>query len=243
MPGNVIELRDLVKTYHVGETEVRALRGVSYAIANGDFLAIMGPSGSGKSSLMNILGCLDRPTSGEYFLDGEEVSTFDKNKLARIRNTKIGFVFQSFNLLSRTTALENTELPLLYSTMNGGDMTERALAALAAVGLKDRAHHKTNQLSGGEQQRVAIARALVGRPAIILADEPTGNLDSVTGREIMSLLRELNRAQGVTLLLVTHDPAAAAFAGRVVRMLDGRIEAPATAASMPETSQATQVGP
>jgi len=223
MPGNVIELRDLVKTYHVGETAVRALRGVSYAIATGDFLAIMGPSGSGKSSLMNILGCLDRPTSGEYFLDGEEVSTFDKNKLARIRNTKIGFVFQSFNLLSRTTALENTELPLLYSTANGGDMTERALAALAAVGLKDRAHHKTNQLSGGEQQRVAIARALLNNPTLILADEPTGNLDSTTSSEVMNIFKSLNEDKGMTIIMVTHEPDIAAWAGKRIYLKDGLI--------------------
>jgi len=223
MPGNVIELRDLVKTYHVGETAVRALRGVSYAIATGDFLAIMGPSGSGKSSLMNILGCLDRPTSGEYFLDGEEVSTFDKNKLARIRNTKIGFVFQSFNLLSRTTALENTELPLLYSTANGGDMTERALAALAAVGLKDRAHHKTNQLSGGEQQRVAIARALLNNPTLILADEPTGNLDSTTSSEVMNIFKSLNEDKGMTIVMVTHEPDIAAWAGKRIYLKDGLI--------------------
>jgi putative ABC transport system ATP-binding protein len=223
MPGNVIELRDLVKTYHVGETEVRALRGVSYAIGDGDFLAIMGPSGSGKSSLMNILGCLDRPTSGEYILDGEEVSTFDKNKLARIRNTKIGFVFQSFNLLSRTTALENTELPLLYSTMNGGDMTERALAALAAVGLKDRAHHKTNQLSGGEQQRVAIARALLNNPTLILADEPTGNLDSTTSSEVMNIFKSLNEDKGMTIIMVTHEPDIAAWAGKRIYLKDGLI--------------------
>jgi putative ABC transport system ATP-binding protein len=223
MPGNVIELKDLVKTYHVGETEVRALRGVSYAIANGDFLAIMGPSGSGKSSLMNILGCLDRPTSGEYFLDGEEVSTFDKNKLARIRNKKIGFVFQSFNLLSRTTALENTELPLLYSTMNGKDMTERALAALAAVGLKDRAHHKTNQLSGGEQQRVAIARALLNNPTLILADEPTGNLDSTTSSEVMNIFKSLNEEKGMTIVMVTHEPDIAAWAGKRIYLKDGLI--------------------
>ncbi len=223
MPGNVIELRNLVKTYHVGETEVRALRGVSYAIGNGDFLAIMGPSGSGKSSLMNILGCLDRPTSGEYFLDGEEVSTFDKNKLARIRNKKIGFVFQSFNLLSRTTALENTELPLLYSTMNGGDMTERALAALAAVGLKDRAHHKTNQLSGGEQQRVAIARALLNNPTLILADEPTGNLDSTTSSEVMNIFKSLNEEKGMTIIMVTHEPDIAAWAGKRIYLKDGLI--------------------
>jgi putative ABC transport system ATP-binding protein len=223
MPGNLIELQDLVKTYHVGETEVRALRGVSYAVANGDFLAIMGPSGSGKSSLMNILGCLDRPTSGEYFLEGEEVSTFDKNKLARIRNKKIGFVFQSFNLLSRTTALENTELPLLYSTTAGKDMTERALASLAAVGLADRAHHKTNQLSGGEQQRVAIARALLNNPTLILADEPTGNLDSRTSSEVMNIFKSLNEDKGMTIIMVTHEPDIAAWAGKRIYLKDGLI--------------------
>ena len=223
MPGNVIELQNLVKTYQIGETEVRALRGVSYAIANGDFLAIMGPSGSGKSTLMNILGCLDRPTSGEYILDGEEVSTFDKNKLARVRNRKIGFVFQSFNLLSRTTALENTELPLLYSTTNGKDMTARALASLAAVGLKDRAHHKTNQLSGGEQQRVAIARALLNNPTLILADEPTGNLDSTTSSEVMNIFKSLNEEKGMTIIMVTHEPDIAAWAGKRIYLKDGLI--------------------
>ncbi len=223
MPGNIIELRNLVKTYHVGETEVRALRGVSYAIEEGEFLAIMGPSGSGKSSLMNILGCLDRPTSGEYILDGEEVSTFDKNKLARIRNQKIGFVFQSFNLLPRTTALENTELPLLYSSSDGRDTTERAIAALAAVGLQDRAHHKTNQLSGGEQQRVAIARALLNNPTLILADEPTGNLDSKTSSEVMNIFKTLNEEKGITMVMVTHEPDIAAWAGTRIYLKDGLI--------------------
>ena len=223
MPGNVIELKNLVKTYHVGETEVRALRGVSYAIQEGDFLAIMGPSGSGKSSLMNILGCLDRPTSGEYILDGEQVSSFDKNKLARIRNQKIGFVFQSFNLLPRTTALENTELPLLYSTVNGSDTTERALSALASVGLRDRAHHKTNQLSGGEQQRVAIARALLNSPTLILADEPTGNLDSKTSSEVMNIFKTLNEEKGITMVMVTHEPDIAAWAGKRIYLKDGLI--------------------
>jgi len=223
MPGNVIELKDLVKTYHVGETEVRALRGVSYSIAEGEFLAIMGPSGSGKSSLMNILGCLDRPTSGDYYLDGEPVSTFDKNKLALIRNQKIGFVFQSFNLLSRTTALENTELPLLYSRTNGKDMTERALASLAAVGLKERAHHKTNQLSGGEQQRVAIARALLNNPTLILADEPTGNLDSKTSSEVMNIFKSLNEEKGLTIVMVTHEPDIAAWARARIYLKDGMI--------------------
>jgi putative ABC transport system ATP-binding protein len=223
MPGNIIELRELVKTYHVGETEVRALRGVSYAIREGDFLAIMGPSGSGKSSLMNILGCLDRPTSGEYILAGEAVSAFDKNKLARIRNQKIGFVFQSFNLLPRTTALENTELPLLYSTSDGRDTTGLALAALASVGLKDRAHHKTNQLSGGEQQRVAIARALLNNPTLILADEPTGNLDSTTSSEVMNIFKSLNEDKGITMIMVTHEPDIAAWASSRIYLKDGLI--------------------
>ncbi len=223
MPGNIIELHNLVKTYHVGDTEVRALRGVTYHIEDGDFLAIMGPSGSGKSSLMNILGCLDRPTSGTYVLDGEEVSTFDKNKLARIRNEKIGFVFQSFNLLPRTTALENTELPLLYSSSDGRDTTERALAALAAVGLKDRALHKTNQLSGGEQQRVAIARALLNNPELILADEPTGNLDSTTSSEVMNIFKSLNEDKGITMVMVTHEPDIAAWASSRIYLKDGLI--------------------
>jgi putative ABC transport system ATP-binding protein len=223
MPGNIIELHNLVKTYHVGETEVRALRGVSYSVAKGDFLAIMGPSGSGKSSLMNILGCLDRPTSGEYFLDSLDVSKFDKNELAQIRNQKIGFVFQSFNLLARTTALENTELPLLYSRTDGRNMTERALAALEAVGLMDRGHHKTNQLSGGEQQRVAIARALINNPTLILADEPTGNLDSKTSSEVMNIFKSLNEEKGITMVMVTHEPDIAAWAGKRIYLKDGLI--------------------
>jgi putative ABC transport system ATP-binding protein len=224
MPGNVIELRNLVKTYCVGETEVRALRGVSYSIGQGDFLAIMGPSGSGKSSLMNILGCLDRPTSGEYHLEGEDVSKLDKDRLARIRNQKIGFVFQSFNLLSRTTALENVELPLFYSSSTDGrDMTARAMAALEAVGLTDRAHHKTNQLSGGEQQRVAIARALLNNPTLILADEPTGNLDSRTSSEVMNIFKSLNEDKGITMIMVTHEPDIAAWAGKRIYLKDGQI--------------------
>ena len=223
MPKNIIELQDLAKTYFIGETRVDALRGVSYAIEEGDFLAIMGPSGSGKSTLMNILGCLDRPTSGRYTLDGEEVSKLDKNKLAGIRNQKIGFVFQSYNLLSRTTALENVELPLLYSTSNGRDMTERAMAALSSVGLGDRSHHKTNQLSGGEQQRVAIARALLNNPALILADEPTGNLDSRTSSGIMNVFKTLNEEKGITMIMVTHEPDIAAWARKRIYLLDGLI--------------------
>ncbi len=223
MSGNIIELRNLTKTYYIGETHVDALQGVSYTIEKGDFLAVMGSSGSGKSTLMNIIGCLDKPTSGEYILDGEEVSKFDKNKLARIRNQKIGFVFQSFNLLARTTALENAELPLLYSSTNGKDMTARAMAALAAVGLTDRAHHKTNQLSGGEQQRVAIARALLNNPALILADEPTGNLDSKTSSDIMNIFKTLNEEKGMTMIMVTHEPDIAAWARKRIYLKDGLI--------------------
>jgi putative ABC transport system ATP-binding protein len=223
MAKHLIELRDLVKIYKVGETEVRALRGISYSIEDGEFLAIMGSSGSGKSTLMNILGCLDKPTSGEYILDGDQVSTLDKNTLAAIRNRKIGFVFQSFNLLPRTTALENTELPLLYSRVNGKDMTQMALESLASVGLADRAHHKTNQLSGGEQQRVAIARALLNNPSLILADEPTGNLDSKTSFEIMSIFKKLNEEKRITMIMVTHEPDIAAWARKRIHLKDGVI--------------------
>jgi putative ABC transport system ATP-binding protein len=223
MAKKIIELHDLVKIYKIGETEVQALRGVSYSIDDGEFLAIMGASGSGKSTLMNILGCLDKPTSGEYILDGQPVSSLDKNTLARIRNQKLGFVFQSFNLLARTTALENTELPLLYSRINGKDMTKLALDSLAAVGLRERAHHKTNQLSGGEQQRVAIARALLNNPSLILADEPTGNLDSKTSFEIMTIFKRLNEEKKITMIMVTHEPDIAAWAKRRIYLKDGLI--------------------
>jgi putative ABC transport system ATP-binding protein len=223
MAKKIIELRDLVKTYTVGDNEVHALRGITYSIDDGDFLAIMGASGSGKSTLMNILGCLDKPTSGEYILDGEQVSAMDKNTLAGIRNRKIGFVFQSFNLLSRTTALENVELPLLYSHGNGRNMTELALASLASVGLGDRAHHKTNQLSGGEQQRVAIARALLNNPSMILADEPTGNLDSKTSFEVMNIFKKLNEEKHMTMVMVTHEPDIAAWAKKRIYLKDGVI--------------------
>ncbi len=223
MAKKIIELRNLIKTYKIGETEVQALKGVTYTIDDGDFLAIMGASGSGKSTLMNILGCLDKPTSGEYLLDGVAVSTLDKNTLAGIRNQKIGFVFQSFNLLSRTTALENTELPLLYSHVNGRDSEKRALAALAAVGLGDRAYHKTNQMSGGEQQRVAIARALLNDPPMILADEPTGNLDSKTSFEIMNIFKKLNEEKKMTIVMVTHEPDIAAWAKHRIYLKDGLI--------------------
>jgi putative ABC transport system ATP-binding protein len=223
MADKIIELTNIAKIYKVGETEVPALRGVSYTIEKGDFLAIMGSSGSGKSTLMNILGCLDKPTSGTYILDGVDVSTLDKNRLAEIRNRKIGFVFQSYNLLKRTTALENTELPLLYSTVSGKEMTERALESLAAVGLRDRAHHKTNQLSGGEQQRVAIARALLNNPTLILADEPTGNLDSKTSCEIMDIFSNLNREKNITMVMVTHETDIAAYAKKRIHLKDGLI--------------------
>ncbi len=219
----VIQFENLVKIYKIGETEVQALRNVSYVVDTGEFLAIMGASGSGKSTLMNILGCLDRPTSGKYFLEGEEVSTFDRNRLAHIRNQKIGFVFQTFNLLPRTSALENVELPLLYSNIHGKERTERALAALETVGLAGRAHHKTNQLSGGEQQRIAIARALLNHPSLILADEPTGNLDTKTSNEIMGIFTDLNESKGITLVMVTHEPDIACYAKKRIYMRDGQI--------------------
>ncbi len=220
----LIKMEDLTKTYQVGETQVRALRGISYEIRKGDLLAIMGPSGSGKSTLMNIIGCLDKPTEGRYFLDGKEVSTFNKNQLAGIRNSKIGFVFQTFNLLARTTALENTELPLLYSNTPTREAKKLAMKALAQVGLEGRELHKSNQMSGGERQRVAIARALVNSPSLILADEPTGNLDTKTGNEIMAVFRRLNRENGITVILVTHDPEVSAIAEKVMYLRDGLIE-------------------
>ena len=223
MDNVLIQLTNLTKTYHIGETEVRALQGITYTIHTGDFLAIMGPSGSGKSTMMNIIGCLDKPDSGEYIFEGEDVAKMDKNQLARMRNKKIGFVFQSFNLLSRTTALENAELPLVYSNVPGKDQQKRALAALESVGLKDRAHHKTNQLSGGEQQRVAIARALLNNPSLILADEPTGNLDSKTSDEIMTIFRNLNQDKGITIVMVTHEADIGAQAKKRIFMRDGQI--------------------
>ena len=223
MVKNVIQLENLTRTYIVGETEVRALRGVSLIVPAGDFLAIMGASGSGKSTMMNVIGCLDKPTSGKYFLDGEEISKLDKNRLAEIRNKKIGFVFQSFNLLSRTTALENAELPLLYSNVPGKERHVRAMASLSLVGLKGRETHKTNQLSGGEQQRVAIARALLNNPSLILADEPTGNLDTKTSEEIMDIFTKLNKEKGITIVMVTHESDIGAKAKRRIFMRDGQI--------------------
>ncbi len=223
MAKKIIELQDVVKTYTIGDSEVRALRGVTYAVEEGDFVAIMGPSGSGKSSLMNILGCLDKPTSGKYLLEGQDVSLLNKDELARIRNQKIGFVFQTFNLLSRTTALENVELPLLYTSAHSKERHERALAALDSVGLRDRARHKTNQLSGGEQQRIAIARALLNSPTLILADEPTGNLDTKTSNEIMDIFTKLNVEKGITMVMVTHEPDIACYARKRIYVRDGRI--------------------
>jgi putative ABC transport system ATP-binding protein len=219
----VVVANDLVKTYKMGEVEVNALRGASVKIARGEVVSIMGPSGSGKSTMMNILGCLDRPTSGEYTLDGEVVATMTDDQLASVRNRKVGFVFQSFNLLSRQTALFNVELPLRYA----GQMEnrrQRAADALKAVGLEDRMTHRPTELSGGQQQRVAIARAIVNEPAIIMADEPTGNLDSKVGKEIMQLLLNLNKERGTTLIIVTHDPMIAAQTQRVIRLRDGVVD-------------------
>ena len=222
--NKLIHLENIERVYKVGETQVNALKGISYDIHKGDLLAIMGPSGSGKSTLMNIIGCLDRPTAGKYLLEGREVSKMNKNQLAGIRNKRIGFVFQNFNLLSRTTALENTELPLLYSDVSSKKSKEMALYALAQVGLEGRELHKTNQLSGGEMQRVAIARALVNNPSLVLADEPTGNLDTKTGNEIMAVLKKLNREKNITIVLVTHDPEVAEAAEKTIFLRDGEIE-------------------
>lgn len=223
MKENVIKIKDLTKVYKMGEVEVHALRGVTLNIQQGEIISIMGPSGSGKSTLMNILGCLDRPTSGKYILDGKNVSNLDDDELANIRNQKVGFVFQNFNLLSRSTALANVELPLRYAGIHE-DRMALAQKALENVGLGDRVNHKPPELSGGQQQRVAIARALINNPAIILADEPTGNLDSKSGKEIMELLLGLNKEYGTTLIIVTHNPKIAKFTARTVHIFDGKIK-------------------
>ena len=217
----VIDIQDITKMYRMGEIEVHALRGVSLKIFEGEFVSIMGPSGSGKSTLMNILGCLDQPSSGAYFLDGDDVSKLSEQALARVRNQKIGFVFQSFNLLKRTSALRQVELPLVYAGVSG--RSKRAKSALESVGLGQRLDHLPSELSGGQQQRVAIARALVTEPAMILADEPTGNLDSRSGTEVMQIFQRLNREQGITTIFVTHDPWIARHTQRVIMLRDGKI--------------------
>ena len=223
MSESVIVAENLVKTYKMGDVEVNALRGLTVSINRGEVVAIVGPSGSGKSTLMNILGCLDRPTTGDYTLDGESVAGLSDDQLADIRNRKVGFIFQSFNLLPRATALSNVELPLRYSGKTEG-RKERARQSLTAVGLEDRMTHRPYELSGGQQQRVAIARALVNDPAIIMADEPTGNLDSKVGQEIMDLLLNLNKEVGTTLIIVTHDPKIAAQTQRIIRIRDGVVD-------------------
>ena len=228
----IIRLENVTRTYRMGDVEVRALDGVSLVVEPGDFVAVMGASGSGKSTLMNLIGCLDRPTAGRYLLEGREVSGLGRNALAEIRNRTIGFVFQSFNLLPRTSAIENVELPLVYGGVSQTDRRRRAGEALRRVGLGERLDHHPSQLSGGQQQRVAMARALVSDPRLILADEPTGNLDSRTSAEVMSLLRGLSES-GLTVVLVTHEPDIAAWASRVVKMHDGRIEADERRAPIP----------
>jgi putative ABC transport system ATP-binding protein len=223
MGGPLIQVEDLWKVYELGDVSVTALAGVTLAVERGEFVAIMGSSGSGKSTFMNLLGCLDRPSRGRYVLDGVDVSTISSDERAEIRNKKLGFVFQSFNLISRTSAVENVELPLFYGDVPLAEQRERARRALALVGLGDREHHLPNQLSGGQQQRVAIARALVNEPPLILADEPTGNLDSRTSVEILEIFQHLNRERGITVVLVTHEPDISSYAQRVITFRDGRV--------------------
>ncbi len=220
--GELISTQDLVKTYKLGDYEIHALRGINLTVENSEFVAIMGPSGSGKSTLMHILGCLDKPTKGRYLLEGKDISSLDKDRLAQIRNQKIGFVFQSFNLLSRTTALENVELPLLYDGSSSKQNIQKAKRALATVGLQGRENSYPNQLSGGQQQRVALARALINEPSIILADEPTGNLDSRTSVEVMEIFQNLNQT-GITIILITHEKDIATYAKRNITFRDGKI--------------------
>ena len=241
-PVTVIRVEDVHRYYDMGETRVHALRGVNVAIQRGEFVAIMGASGSGKSTFMNMLGCLDKPTSGRYLLEGIDVSQHDKNTLAQIRNQKLGFVFQGFNLLARTTAMENTELPTLYTRITRAERAQRASEALAMVGLASRAHHFPSQMSGGQQQRVAIARALVNRPPILLADEPTGNLDSRTSIEIMEIFQNLND-QGLTIVLVTHEHDIAQFAKRVLVFRDGKIRKDDPVAHRPSATEVLKTLP
>jgi len=217
-----IDIRDVTRTYKMGEVEVRALRGVSFTIDRGEYVAIMGPSGSGKSTMMNVIGCLDRPSTGTYLLDGIDVSQLDDGQLAEIRLKKLGFIFQGFNLLARTDAIKNVSLPLFYAGVPARIRTERAVAALTTVGLGDRTHHKPNELSGGQQQRVAIARALINDPTVLLADEPTGNLDTATSADVLGLFSKLH-AEGRTIIMVTHDEDIAANAARVIRLRDGLV--------------------
>ena len=239
----MIDVTDITKTYQMGDVVVQALRGVSFHIDAGELIAIMGPSGSGKSTLMNILGCLDVPNSGSYRLDGVEVGQMNDDQLAAVRNRKIGFVFQSFNLLPRLDALANVELPLLYAGLGTAERRRRALQALEAVGLADRVHHKPKELSGGQQQRVAIARALATQPRLILADEPTGNLDTRSSSEIMGIFQRLNREQGLTVIFVTHESDIAAYTRRILRVRDGLIERdePVLAPRTAETASVTEV--
>jgi putative ABC transport system ATP-binding protein len=223
---SIISARDLTKVYSMGDVEVRALRGVSLSIEAGEFVSVIGPSGSGKSTFMHIVGCLDRPTSGQYMLDGRDVSRLSRDELATVRNKKIGFVFQGFNLLARTSALDNVELPLLYGGgISASERHQRATRMLATVGLEDRMHHHPNQLSGGQQQRVAIARSLINEPAIILADEPTGNLDTRTSIEVMEIFQRLNQESGITVILITHETDIAEYGTRIIRFRDGKVVA------------------